>query len=653
MTCIIGSSFLGSYPIDHAYFDSLAMSRPRSDKIIWETVGFPEFLDPHVNYESFGNWIFYNVYETLYTYPWGSTNSEPVVPLLAESAPLVSADGLNYTIDLREGIRFHDETPFNASCVKWNIERAMKISDPVGPVWMIAEPLKGGKAVVDAAMDDQGEGSLAFTAVFDEWVASSAAINVLDDYVIQFVLEEPYSAFISILCTPVGSMMSPSYAIAHASDPMWATWETYGVDYAEFYNHMSEHMCGTGPYKQNVWVPYEYIHLNINEDYWRDTTDTMAGSIRSVLIRINDDTDSRQQNLRDGLIDGCYWPKDEAHEFWSPIAENGADPDVYVSTGAYSFTQILAGFNLGTIRVGGTDYPSPFSNIHFRKAVSYAFRREDFIELELMGFGVQSQGPIPIAMFGHNGSAFDWEYNLTLAVEEWNLAMTDPNFVDVLNLLDNQIELKIVITSHEPSFFYDLMVFALTEIWDHQDANQTGLNDPMDCFIAGINLYLYLESLEQRQLLVYLMGWRPDFADPDDCLFPTVYHKGVYANRTGYNNSYVNTLYEQQKSMADQDDRLQILNLLQETVAQDIPYLWIAQESEFRVWRSWLAGSGLIYNPMHDIYFYHVYKVGYTDPSYPDTLRSYLIIGIAIEVVIISTLIVYRFSKRSQPELAT
>jgi ABC-type transport system substrate-binding protein len=196
VTTILASLFFTSFPTGDAHFDSLAMGRIRDDEIIWETVGSPEFLDPHVNYEDFGDWIFYNVYETLYTYPWDGSSSGPLVPLLAATEPLVSSDGLTYTIELRTGISFHDGTPFNASCVKWNIERALKISFPWGPSWMIAEPLKGGKALVDAAIEDEGEGSIDFRMAFDEWIALSGAINVIDDDVIQFVLEEPYPAFI-------------------------------------------------------------------------------------------------------------------------------------------------------------------------------------------------------------------------------------------------------------------------------------------------------------------------------------------------------------------------------------------------------------------------------------------------------------------------
>ena len=41
----------------------------------------------------------------------------------------VSEDGLEYSLTLREGVTFHDGTPFNAEAVKFNIERQLAIPD--------------------------------------------------------------------------------------------------------------------------------------------------------------------------------------------------------------------------------------------------------------------------------------------------------------------------------------------------------------------------------------------------------------------------------------------------------------------------------------------------------------------------------------------
>jgi len=58
------------------------------------------------------------VYEPLVRYaPDGS-----VVPALAESWT-ISADGLTWTFNLRQGVTFHDGTPFDAAAAKWNLEQ--------------------------------------------------------------------------------------------------------------------------------------------------------------------------------------------------------------------------------------------------------------------------------------------------------------------------------------------------------------------------------------------------------------------------------------------------------------------------------------------------------------------------------------------------
>ena len=49
---------------------------------------------------------------------------------------------------------------------------------------------------------------------------------------------------------------------------------------------------------------------------------------------------------------------------------------------------------------------------------------------------------------------------------------------------------------------------------------------------------------------------------------------------------------------------------------------------------------------MHDIYFYHTYKEYLIEPDYTDPIRFYLILGIAVEVVVIAALIVRRFSRQ-------
>jgi peptide/nickel transport system substrate-binding protein len=76
-------------------------------------------FDPLRTNDSASTYVNAQIYETLYRLPPATTE---YTCLLAESLPVFSADGLTAVIKLREGIRFHDGTPFNAAAVKHTIE---------------------------------------------------------------------------------------------------------------------------------------------------------------------------------------------------------------------------------------------------------------------------------------------------------------------------------------------------------------------------------------------------------------------------------------------------------------------------------------------------------------------------------------------------
>jgi peptide/nickel transport system substrate-binding protein len=406
--------------------------------------------------------------------------------------------------------------------------------------------------------------------------------------------------------------MSPTYAIAHASDAAWATWEDYGVDYGEYENPMTTQTCGTGPYMLTEWVPDQFIQLDQYDEYWRTSTSPNAGAIQTVFIKTNEDVNGRSLNLRTGTIDGCYWPTTNALDIWSNVTETSTDENIFVSTGGYSYTVIFFGFNMGTINMTqGTTLDvkeSPFKWLNFRRAASWAMDYTAFLSAALNGFGVQGEGPIPIGMTGHDGSAYNWEYNLTAAVEEWNLAMMEPGFVDAMNEMDNSITLYYNSGNTVREQGCLLLADGLDAMWATSGANLTGLDDTPSCTTQALEWSNYLDYIREKRMPIFFVGWAPDYADPDNYMFPFAYHVGTYAQRISYNNSQINTLYLEAKGETNVTARNEIYSEMQEILAEDAPYLWMYQPTEFRTWRAWLHGDGLVYNPMHDIYFYHLYK---------------------------------------------
>jgi peptide/nickel transport system substrate-binding protein len=80
----------------------------------------PRTLDPADAYELRSIALIRNLSDRLYTYDPGSTELKPQ---LATALPKLSADGLTYTIPLRQGVVFHDGTPFNATAMAFSLDR--------------------------------------------------------------------------------------------------------------------------------------------------------------------------------------------------------------------------------------------------------------------------------------------------------------------------------------------------------------------------------------------------------------------------------------------------------------------------------------------------------------------------------------------------
>ena len=92
---------------------------------------------------------------------------------------------------------------------------------------------------------------------------------------------------------------------------------------------------------------------------------------------------------------------------------------------------------------------------------------------------------------------------------------------------------------------------------------------------------------------------------------------------------------------------IESLNAFPRQIYTDSEVRPTSQETELHVWGSQLQGDGLTFNPMHDTYFYHVYKIGGGNPSpFGNVLTFTLLIGISVELVILVTLIVLRVRKR-------
>ena len=109
----------------------------------------------------------------------------------------------------------------------------------------------------------------------------------------------------------------------------------------------------------------------------------------------------------------------------------------------------------------------------------------------------------------------------------------------------------------------------------------------------------YLDALGDRdQIEMYVLGWGPDYADPDDYIVPFLGGNtgGTYAYWNSYNNSDINGWIDAASRTSDIDAREAFYAQIEAQAAEDVAFVPLYQANDIRVERDEV--DGYVYNPM-------------------------------------------------------
>ncbi len=166
---------------------------------------------------------------------------------LAESIE-ANDDLSEWTVVLREGVQFHDDTDFNADALLWNWENL-----------------------------HTAEGSLTAGAITTAGVVS---LEKVDDFTVVYKLDGPNAAFPDLLTGRVGMPVSPTAFEAMDEDAFGAA------------------PVGTGPFVAERWTRDDRFTLVRNENYWgTDADGNKLPYLDAIEFRPITDEDSRIQSL--------------------------------------------------------------------------------------------------------------------------------------------------------------------------------------------------------------------------------------------------------------------------------------------------------------------------------------------------------------------
>lgn len=550
------------------------------DTVVTLRTGDPRTLDPAAAYDEASQEVVYpNVYETLIMYAGG--NLSRFVPVLATQVPslangLISKDGLAYTFPIRRGVKFHDGSVMTPEDVRYSILRFLLQDIDGGPSWLLLEPLLG-----KGSTRQQGK----LTVTYED---AARAVTTQGDAVV-FHLKKPFAPFLSIVAA--WSFVMPKAWAAKNGD--WdgspATWQTYNSPKVQD-RYAFDHMNGTGPFKLQQWDRQgKTVTLVRNEAYWRK-----PARIARVVIRAVSEFATRRLQLQQGDADLITVNRPEQSQVAGLPGVTIRDDLPGLLLLAFHLNQKInpeANPDIGSGTLDGNGIPPEFfSDVHVRRAFAYAFDYATFIRDGYRGKAVQPNGPMVQGLLGYDPAAPKYTFNRDKAIAEFKEAWggrvwtTGFKFTETYGSGNTIMQigtqmLKDVLESLNPKFKVEARN------------------------VQGSTLF---QLLVQRKGTLFAREWGPDYPDPDNFAGPFLASTGVYPKRTGYQNPEADRLVQEAAATSDPVKRAELYRQLTKIAYNDVPAIYAAQETTFRVMRSWI--HGWYYNEVFPLDYYPLSK---------------------------------------------
>jgi peptide/nickel transport system substrate-binding protein len=304
--------------------------------------------DPAMIDDSNSSYVMQQVMEGLVTLKPGSTSE--VVPALAESWEL-SDDGLTYTFTLRQGVKFHDGTDFNADAVVFNYERWKNFPTELQDYTYYAGAVFGG----------YGDTS------------NVASIEATDDSTVEITLNTPNSSFLVAQTLTVFAISSPKALVDGKADNTET--DVTKVTYAQ---GGPTAMVGTGPFKFKSWTVGEQVEIEKNADYWNpDGVPHLDG----IVFKPVAEEAQRLNGLATGEID---------------LAQTIAPVDIATITADDTLQVIDRGESCNTLQISMNHNYTPINNPKIRQAIAYAVNKEALIDTFYAGLAVPADNWMPV-----------------------------------------------------------------------------------------------------------------------------------------------------------------------------------------------------------------------------------------------------------------
>ena len=485
------------------------------------------------------------IFEGLVEFEPGTTN---VKSCLATSWE-VSADGTEIVFHLREGVKFHDGTDFNADAVVFSFARQY---DPNHPYHQYGE-----------------------WANFRAQLSDVERMEKVDDYTVKLILKRTNASIIATLTDYGVHIVSPTNAEKYKEDAF-------------------KNPCGTGPFKFVEWVKDDHITLEANENYWRE-----RASLDKLIFKVIPDPSARLMALEVGEVQGIEYPNPadfdriKANQDLVLMSEAGMNVGYMAMNTGYGYIDA----NKNGVRdladeplVKTPGYYEPLTKKKVRQAINMAIDKQSIVDNIYMGTAIKAKNGMPPFMLGYNDAIEDYPYDPAQA----KTLLAEAGYPD-------GFEVTLYVMPVSRPYMFDP-----PKIGEAIQSYLAAVGITVKFY--QVDWGTYLQETEEGNHQMCLLGWTGDNGDPDNFMNvlygANVCSIGTAGNYSFYTNNTNQELLSAALATYDTEKRAAYYMKSQEMIHEDAGFVYLAHSVQNIVFRTNVKGYAL--NPTSRKFFYPV-----------------------------------------------
>ena len=473
-----------------------------------------------------------------------------LLPCLANALPAISADGLNYSYELKDHLTWDDKSPITANDIAFTTKASKCLyTNNIGlkPYWENIEDI-----ILDSKNDKKFTVKMKRPYILNTWFWTDFPIIQATFYDKQNVLAKYSNA----------QLTDSTFLKSKPDIKQWAD---------EFnspkYSTDPQFMSGAGPYKITKWDKGVSITLEKKKDHWSENCQEnwyCQANADKIILKLNSNNASALLELKNGLIDVSTMID---YSSFTELSKDDKFTQNYTLKLADTYNYTYVAMNM---KPDGKTHKKLFTDVAVRKAMSLLTPYDQINKTLYENNNKRVVGPISPNKIDFNTDLKPLQYNVNQAKE----LLKQAGWADT----DNDQVLDKMIDGEKVKFEFNINFMSGSKVWED-------LAKQLAESFGKANIYVMLNPLDYNGFFNAVTGHQFDMsisawqssATPED--FSQLWSSASWTNNglnfTGFGSPKSDALIDSINISVNETKRIELSKRFQKLVYDEQPYIFM------------------------------------------------------------------------------